>query len=95
MYGLLFDSIQKFLRERYGEHYWANIRRRAKLKNHWFVTHEVYSDSLMKELVEAAAEGVCMCVCVCVCVCACVCVCVCVCDRNLGISAPNLPLIEI
>lgn len=55
MYGLLLDSIQKFLREKYGERYWENIRRRAKLKNHWFVTHEVYPDSVMKDLVEAAA----------------------------------------
>ena len=41
MYGLLLDTIQKFIREKYGESYWANIRRRAKLSNHWFVTHEV------------------------------------------------------
>jgi hypothetical protein len=41
MYGLLLDTIQKFIREKYGENYWANIRRRAKLSNHWFVTHEV------------------------------------------------------
>ena len=41
MYGLLLDAIQKFLREKYGESYWVNIRRRAKLSNHWFVTHEV------------------------------------------------------
>ncbi len=57
MYGLLLDSIQKFLLEKYGERYWASIRRRAKLKNHWFVTHEVYSDSLMHDLVDAAAVG--------------------------------------
>ena len=55
MYGLLLDSIQKFLREKYGEHYWIVIRRRAKLDNHWFVTHEVYSDSVMNNLVDAAA----------------------------------------
>ena len=56
MYGLLLDSIQKFLREKYGEHYWVVIRRRAKLNNHWFVTHEVYSDNVMNDLVEAAAS---------------------------------------
>lgn len=55
MYGLLLDSIQKFLREKYGEHYWVVIRRRAKLSNHWFVTHEVYSDTVMSDLVDAAA----------------------------------------
>lgn len=56
MYGLLLDSIQKFLREKYGEHYWVIIRRRAMLDNHWFVTHEVYSDSVMSNLVDSAAS---------------------------------------
>ena len=56
MYGLLLDSIQKFLREKYGEHYWIVIRRRAKLKNHWFMTHEVYSDTVMTDLIDAAAS---------------------------------------
>ena len=55
MYGLLLDSIQKFIREHYGEKCWACIRRRAKLMNHWFVTHEVYSDTVILDLVEAAA----------------------------------------
>lgn len=55
MYGLLLDSIQKFLCERYGEQYWERIRRRAKLQNHWFVTHEVYGDDVMIDLVNAAA----------------------------------------
>ena len=31
------------------------VRRRANLKNQWFVTHEVYRDSLVHELVDAAA----------------------------------------
>lgn len=56
MYGLLLDSIQKFICEQYGERYWSMVRRRAKLKNQWFVTHEVYSDSLMSELVDALAQ---------------------------------------
>jgi guanylate cyclase len=56
MYGLLLDTIQKFIREKYGENYWVNIRRRAKLSNHWFVTHEVYPESVIPTLVDAAAE---------------------------------------
>ena len=55
MYGLLLDSIQKFLCEKYGEQYWDRIRRRANLQNHWFVTHEVYSDDVLLDLVNAAA----------------------------------------
>lgn len=56
MYGLLLDSIQKFLTERYGERCWAAVRKKAGLTNYWFVTHEVYSDSVMSRLVQAAAE---------------------------------------
>lgn len=56
MYGLLLDSIQKFIQEKYGERYWVKIRRRAKVSNHWFVTHEVYGDNVMNALVEAAAQ---------------------------------------
>ena len=54
MYGLLLDCMQKFLCERYGEQYWERIRRRANLQNHWFVTHEVYSDDVPLNLVNAA-----------------------------------------
>ena len=56
MYGLLLDSIQKFITETYGDRVWAAVRQRAKLKNRWFVTHEVYSDQVIKDLVSAAAE---------------------------------------
>ena len=56
MYGLLLDSIQKFLCYKYGEKYWENIRRKAKLKNQWFVTHEVYSDNVIIDLVNAASS---------------------------------------
>ena len=56
MYGLLLDSIQKFLTENYGERVWAAVRQRAGLKNRWFVTHELYSDQVMKDLVSAASQ---------------------------------------
>ena len=55
MYGLLLDCIQKFICERYGEQLWNRIRRRANLQNHWFVTHDVYDDDVMRDLVNAAA----------------------------------------
>ena len=61
MYGLLLDAIQKFLRDKYGETYWTNIRRRAKLTNHWFVTHEVSAHTLRLPgayLVVCVAAGV-------------------------------------
>jgi guanylate cyclase len=55
MYGLLLDSIQKFLCEKYGEQRWEKIRRRANLKHIWFVTHEVYGEEVLMDLVKAAS----------------------------------------
>lgn len=55
MYGLLLDSIQKFLCEKYGEKYWEKIRRRANIQHTWFVTHEVYGENVLMDLVMAAS----------------------------------------
>ncbi len=55
MYGLLLDSIQKFITENYGERCWETVRQKVGLKNRWFVTHEVYSDQVMRDLVAAVS----------------------------------------
>lgn len=55
MYGLLLDSIQKFLCEKYGEQCWERIRRQAKIQHTWFVTHEMYGDEVILDLVKAAS----------------------------------------
>lgn len=56
MYGLLLDSIQKFITETYGRRCWDTVRVKAGLTNRWFVTHEVYSDQVMLDLVGAVAS---------------------------------------
>ncbi len=55
MYGLLLDSIQKFITESYGARCWETVRQKVGLKNRWFVTHEVYSDQVMRDLVAAVS----------------------------------------
>lgn len=55
MYGLLLDSIQKFITETYGDRCWDTVRVKAGLDNRWFVTHQVYSDQVMIDLVTAVA----------------------------------------
>ena len=55
MYGLLLDSIQKFLCEKYGQQRWEKIRRRANLKHMWFVTHEIYGEEVLLDLVKSAS----------------------------------------
>lgn len=56
MYGMLLESVEHFLKEKYGEKIWHLIRQRTGIKNHVFVTHERYSDNLMLEIASAAVE---------------------------------------
>lgn len=56
MYGMLLESVEHFLREKYGEKTWNLIRSRAGVKNHVFVTHERYPDHLILDIASAAAE---------------------------------------
>ena len=53
---MLLESVEHFLKEKYGEKAWSLIRLRAGVKNHVFVTHECYPDHLMLDLARAAAE---------------------------------------
>ncbi|XP_068724019.1 soluble guanylate cyclase 88E-like [Montipora capricornis] len=56
MYGMLLESVEHFLKEKYGEKTWNLIRLRAGVKKHVFVTHERYPDSLMLDIAGAASE---------------------------------------
>jgi len=56
MYGMLLESVEHFLKEKYGEKTWNLIRLRAGVKNHVFVTHERYPDNLILDIARAAAD---------------------------------------
>ncbi|KAJ7380855.1 hypothetical protein OS493_007248 [Desmophyllum pertusum] len=56
MYGMLLESIQHYLIEKYGEEKWDEIRERAGISDHIFITHQRYSESFLKKLAEAAEE---------------------------------------
>lgn len=56
MYGMLLESVEHFLKEKYGEKTWNLIRLRAGIKSHVFVTHERYPDNLMLDIARTAAE---------------------------------------
>ena len=58
MYGMLLESVEHFLKEKYGEKSWNLIRLQAGVKNHVFVTHERYPDNLMLDIARAASEVV-------------------------------------
>ncbi|XP_013410650.1 soluble guanylate cyclase 88E isoform X3 [Lingula anatina] len=55
MYGLLLESIYEYLKQTYGENVAEEIRKRANIHQHSFVTHKVYSETLVPRMGDAAA----------------------------------------
>lgn len=53
---MLLESVEHFLKEKYGEKTWNLIRLRAGVKKYVFVTHERYPDNLMLDIAGAASE---------------------------------------
>ncbi|XP_078363542.1 soluble guanylate cyclase 88E-like isoform X1 [Oculina patagonica] len=56
MYGMLLVSVQFYMTEKYGEAKWEEIRERAGISDHMFVTHKRYSESFMKKFADAAEK---------------------------------------
>ena len=56
MYGMLLESVQYYLIEKYGEAKWDEIREHAGICDHVFVTHKRYSESFMKKIADAAEQ---------------------------------------
>ncbi|GCC17550.1 hypothetical protein chiPu_0017593 [Chiloscyllium punctatum] len=55
MYGLLCESLHDFIKESYGDDVWKLVRERADVRLHSFVTHEVYSESVIPRIAMAAS----------------------------------------
>jgi len=56
MYGLLLESLACFIKEKYGEEKWEEIRRAAKVEQTSFSTHSVYPENLIPKLSTKAME---------------------------------------
>lgn len=56
MYGMLLESVQYYLTQKYGEKTWEKIREHAEINDHLFITHKRYSESFMKKIADAAEE---------------------------------------
>ncbi|KAI9538988.1 hypothetical protein NQZ68_009065 [Dissostichus eleginoides] len=55
MYGLLCESLHDFIKESYGDDVWKLVRERADVRLHSFVTHQVYSESVIPRIAMAAS----------------------------------------
>ena len=56
MYGLLLESLACFIKEKYGEEKWEEIRRAACIEQTSFSTHSVYPENLIPKLSTKAIE---------------------------------------
>ncbi|XP_033948239.1 soluble guanylate cyclase 88E-like isoform X2 [Pseudochaenichthys georgianus] len=55
MYGLLCESLHDFIKESYGDDVWKLVREKADVRLHSFVTHQVYSESVIPRIAMAAS----------------------------------------
>lgn len=55
MYGLVIESMVVYIRKIYGDDKWMEIRRLAKIEQHSFSTHLIYSETTIPRLIEAAS----------------------------------------
>lgn len=56
MYGLLLESLACYIKEKYGEEKWEEIRRAAAVEQTSFSTHQVYPENLIPRLSAKAIE---------------------------------------
>ncbi|CAG5133322.1 unnamed protein product, partial [Candidula unifasciata] len=53
MYGMLFESIQFFIKQDYGVNFWARVLQEAGIPNVIFIPHKTYPDEWMVNLAKA------------------------------------------
>uniref|UniRef100_A0A8D9FAL6 guanylate cyclase n=1 Tax=Cacopsylla melanoneura TaxID=428564 RepID=A0A8D9FAL6_9HEMI len=56
MYGLLLENLADYIKSKYGEDKWEEVRRQAGVEQPSFSTHQVYPDCHIPRLAQAAYE---------------------------------------
>ncbi|XP_068208177.1 soluble guanylate cyclase 88E isoform X2 [Palaemon carinicauda] len=56
MYGLLVENFSEYIKDKYGEETWEEIRRKAKIDQPAFSTHHTYDEKLIPRLASKAVE---------------------------------------
>ena len=58
MYGLLIEAIIDFIKRRYGSAVWEKVRKKAKIENYSFSTHQQYSETLFLKTIKCLSDVV-------------------------------------
>lgn len=56
MYGLLLENMAEYIKVRYGEDKWDDIRRQAGVDSPSFSVHQVYPENLLNKLAKTAQD---------------------------------------
>lgn len=56
MYGLLLENLAEYIKVKYGEDKWDDIRRQAGIDSPSFSVHQVYPENLLNKLAKKAQE---------------------------------------
>jgi hypothetical protein len=57
MYGLLIEAIVDVIKTKYGTSIWEVVRKKAKLSNQVFSTHQQYSEALIQRIVKHLSDA--------------------------------------
>lgn len=56
MYGLLLENLAEYIKIKYGEEKWDDIRRQAGIDAPSFSVHQVYPENLLNKLAKKAQQ---------------------------------------
>ena len=51
MYGLIIESIIEAIKVRFGEKVWLDIRKKARIEQEFFNTHQQYSEATVQKII--------------------------------------------
>lgn len=55
MYGLLLESVENYIKEKYGEDVWEKIRKMSHVETMAFSTHKRYSENIIPDIARACS----------------------------------------
>jgi hypothetical protein len=50
MYGLIIESIIETIKTRYGDRVWQEVRKKSKIEQEFFNTHQQYSEATVQKI---------------------------------------------
>ena len=55
MYGLIIETIIEAIKIKYGEKTWVEVRKKAKIEQEFFNTHQQYSEATVSKIIRCLA----------------------------------------